>query len=728
MRLFRAIPGRSLPTRVTTPTRGGVATAAVAHAVALTAIGHCHYLIQPPSRLVWMIAELVVAAVVWRLGRGPVGRLTAAVAAVDGSRLSLAVGVGLAVWWHGRPADTVWIHAPELRPALDGLLFAAHAVLATAVFAIVLVGVAASDPPPGEPTPERTTRGSIAGIVLFATAAVAFAAWFVAHERVIYFADAMYYWTEAANWAAEAVRSPAAGWWAFRISVQNGGYTLLPATVPGATMTALGDHRLVYVGTVAAVYLTGTAAAAAWFVRRTGPADARFSTAVPAVLLFTMPLAWIPVLRGYPDVGGVALAIVSLWLVAGRPRAAVRWPHLFGTAAVLAAMILFRRWYTFWAVGLLAVSVVDGLTGAAVHLYRRRLAAARAAIRPAAVLCALVPLTLVAVAWPMVRDRFTVDYADAFAAYRSAGSLPSRVWATCREIGLGYFLLSGLSVIPLLQSKETRRPTGFLIGITAVMVPLFYRIQDPDRHHKYLVLPALLLPPAMAATHYLTRIPRWCGWGAVGTLAAAGSVGLLGTVDPDWQAAREHFVPLAPSSSYPPVAREDLDEFVRLLRFLNGETARTGEHFAVLSSSPDLHASMFAAAERSLRVPFPAASYHIPTADVDRVNGFPAGLFKAGLVIVADPPQIHLRPEEQRVVLIPQRLLREGSGFGRAFNVLPDRFTFQNGITVSLYRRVLPIAPGDMTAFCEELRQAHPQRPFVYRPAEPIDQLMQTPR
>jgi hypothetical protein len=95
--------------------------------------------------------------------------------------------------------------------------------------------------------------------------------------------------------------------------------------------------------------------------------------------------------------------------------------------------------------------------------------------------------------------------------------------------------------------------------------------------------------------------------------------------------------------------------------------------------------------------------------------------------VVADPPQTHLRPEEQQAILIPHRLLTTGSGIGLAFDRVHEQFRLRHGVTVTLFRRARAISPGDFDAFCDELKRAHPDRPFVYRPPGPVDEMIAAP-
>jgi hypothetical protein len=336
--------------------------------------------------------------------------------------------------------------------------------------------------------------------------------------------------------------------------------------------------------------------------------------------------------------------------------------------------------------------------------------------------------TLVAaLALPMVLEVGRADYADSYAAYRSRDGLGDRVRAVVRDVGPGYAFAAAAAAAFLACRPATRRPALFVGGMAPVIVLHFLRVQDFAPHHLYLLLPAVLLPIATAAAVLLGRLPGWAAAAGVAGLAAAGAVALAAAVEGRAAWVHRPVAPLLSAVEVRPLTRPDLDECRRLVRFLDAETGRTGERFAVVSSSAALHPSMLAVAGWSLREPFPGAARLEPAGDVDRVNGFPAGVFRAGLVVVADPPQTHLAPAEQQTVLVPARHLLGGTGIGRAFDRLPEAFALADGVTVRVYRRARPVAPEDLAAFAAELRRAHPCLPHVFTPPPDVTAAAQDP-
>jgi hypothetical protein len=698
--------------------------------VAFAAVAHCHYFVPPPTRQLWYAIELGLALALWPFARPLTGWVIGVLRTQSSSAWWVPIlgGVGLAAWWHGRLADTFWLHSPVLQPALEGLLFLAYAIGFGGTIAVVIALLAVSDPAPAPIGPRRRpSSATIAVFIAFLAAANAMVVWYVGQESTLYYADFAYHWARSADWAALCRHDPLTAWDSFRRSVQCDGYTLLPAAGPAVGIALFGDSRLVFVLAVANTYLLAVAVTGWRFVNRFATGSGWLAAAIPAAMLATMPVAWSPILRGYYDIGGVALGIAALTIYLSRSRADLRWPQLLGLAALLAGAVLFRRWYTFWVAAFVALIGLECGVAAAAAALDRRWADAGRAVRPAIALGVLVPLGLIALALPAVTATLGSDYSDAFAAYHSQLPLRVRLAVLASNIGPGYLLAAGIATVHLAARPQTRRVGLFVAGMVQLIIAAFLRVQDFNPHHLSLLLPVLLLPPSVAAARMLTVRPSWLAAAAVAAGTALGAVGLAPVVDPAWEWVRPHLRPLVSESQVHPLKRADLAEIRRMLAWLDAEAGPTGETFTLLASSTDLHQSMIGAAERSLQEPFRAKHLNIPTSDVDRVSGFPVGLFRASLVVVPSPPQTHLRPGEQEVIAYPSHCLLTGTGIGRAFDRLPVEFRLQNGITVFAYRRVRPVDPADFAALCEHLRQSHPTRPHVFTPPVPEEDLLAVP-
>jgi hypothetical protein len=112
--------------------------------------------------------------------------------------------------------------------------------------------------------------------------------------------------------------------------------------------------------------------------------------------------------------------------------------------------------------------------------------------------------------------------------------------------------------------------------------------------------------------------------------------------------------------------------------------------------------------------------------DWDIDVGFPAAVLLADAAVVAVPTQTHLRESEQQGVVLSAASLANGTEIGAAFERLPGEYRLGGEVTVRIYRRARPTRPAELDAFCERLRQAHPDRPAFFTPPPDVSRLVGT--
>jgi hypothetical protein len=64
----------------------------------------------------------------------------------------------------------------------------------------------------------------------------------------------------------------------------------------------------------------------------------------------------------------------------------------------------------------------------------------------------------------------------------------------------------------------------------------------------------------------------------------------------------------------------------------------------------------------------------------------------------------------------PARCLLEGEGIGRAFRRGREVFTFDGGVTASVWDLVRPLEADDIAVLAERLRSFYPDRPDIWQP------------
>ena len=148
----------------------GAASVVLAHAFAVSAVSHCHYVVTPPTRQLWFIAELVARrARCGRRCRWAVRRVwtVAREVALDAARRAARAGAVRQPLVGGPLADTLWLHKPITRAVLELVLRVADWLVASAVYAglLALTIAAITASPSGEGSRElaRLPLGEGAG-------------------------------------------------------------------------------------------------------------------------------------------------------------------------------------------------------------------------------------------------------------------------------------------------------------------------------------------------------------------------------------------------------------------------------------------------------------------------------------------------------------------------------------------------------------------------------------
>ena len=680
----------------------------------------------PPTKLTWLLTWAAVWAVVaipariwavryaarrWR-AQSARGRAVLAAGAVGWAGLVLA-------WWEYGLMDNQWVFAEGWRPVIETFRVLNGVIVAAAVAWSLLALTIDPHAPAVDPPAQAGWfgRANAVGLAVFAAAGVGLAVWFVRAERTVYFWDYGGYWSWTAGVAEMMRASPEFVWGHVRTSIKYGAYNLIPAVGPGAVMSAAGTGRLVYVLSVFCLYGIAVAVVLSSAVRAIGRHwPGRPSAAVglvPAAVLFGMPMLWAGTLRGMPDVGGVALGLGILGVYLSRPWADLRWPQWVAIAGMLAALSLFRRWYNIWVLAFLLVVAVESAIGI-IAIWRRD--GVRAAFR-AAVPVAAVPVVFLAaiasVAWPVLAELATANVARDYVGYKLPLPFWTRLGLMSSAIGWLPVLTAGVGGLVLLADRRTRRAAVVPMAMLPVLVYELLKVHDPAVHHFGLYMPTLVLLAAAGLTRSALAVPAWPRAGLAVALVAVSVLPPAGVFVPAAAPLRESATPWLPDRPFYPLVREDADELARLMTDLDARVG-PGQTFAVLASSTEFNQTTMMVAGQSLGVSFDTNGRIRGMPEVDRRDGFPGELFLADYVVVADPPQYHIRPEEQQTVIIPARSVLDGTDVGAAFVRLPGEYALGDGVTVFVYRRDRDPTPAEMAAFCSKLKAAQPDFPKVW--------------
>ena len=631
----------------------------------------------------------------------------------------VVAGICITGWVEEKPGiwfDNLWKLSSTNWESLRQLKQLANTlVLASLTFALSIA--LCSGPEPSSSTPRRPFPVGLAiiGSLLFLMISNSAVVWYVTAEQTAYAFDKSTYWMMSANLGESLKHNPTVAIAEIVRSIRSADYTLIPALPSALVQAIISDHRLVYILSIVNIHALSVGLAASLFVRHFLPKNApQWVAFAPMLVLLTTPWLWYPIVSGYYDIGGVTIAIVIAILYFKYPLYEQSAKRMLAMGALLALLILFRRWYAYWGVWFgLFMAMENGIYWLYHGPYNRRLI--WSCIRLPFVVALTAAIIMILVAWPTVQRVLTTNYADTYSAYHLERPFWTSALSLIDHDGRIWWLTMAASMLFLISHTQTRRMALFLGLMVPIIYLHFFQTQDVALHHTYIFAPAMLLLSGVALARLLALV------GAIHRAIIIAGVIMIGGLG-HWTAfvdrnGSSFGEPWLPTANEFPHRRDDLTELFRLLDSLESETDE-GKTFVVLASSPTLSPSMIDTAGRTFRRTSLADRQPL-VAEVDRRDGFPNALLQADYVVVADPPQTHLRPAEQQVIVQPALSFIHGTDIAQAFEPLPLTFQLENGVSVRIYKRQRANRASEIRQLADRLRAVHPDRPNIYTPVVP---------
>ncbi|TAO01584.1 MAG: hypothetical protein EYR95_07385 [Phormidium sp. SL48-SHIP] len=516
-----------------------------------------------------------------------------------------------------------------------------------------------------------------------------------------------FYWWDYADYHNYAIlmaeafnQSPSDGWEFLRqsLSQQKNGLHILPLL----PIIQLGDHRrLAYILSLALVYLIpfslGMGAIATELpLRHLGQWGKRPVFWFTTVLTLLLPMTWIPMLRGYPDIGGAMVLVWATWLYLRYPRLRQPW-QILALGAMIALSILLRRHFAYAALTLLLAAALSQRFGSRKDWQKSLILWLRLAM------VGIVSLIVMAIVAPeFTQKAMTTDFSSRYQLW----SLPLGVMLSRTGAAYGWGLWA-MAIVGWLVSQRWGqlgwRVVGMAAGLSLAVVLL--KLRYGNLHYTLHLTPWLVLGLLAFTEVLLDRVQRRWGLvllGAYVLVNFSSGLGMLSTgMSPlvsdspsESVLARVSLKPLL-AKAHPPLVRQDTAELERLLLRLQA-LSQQQQTIALLAASNQVNASMFQSEafqrfDSSLTL-LPVAIFDGPVSPLETVS-------EADVVIVATPPQLIELQDEQVVRSQSQTMIRliseafiQNQTIAEEFRRLPDSFELQGGVQLWLYERRQPTA------------------------------------
>ncbi len=517
---------------------------------------------------------------------------------------------------------------------------------------------------PGRPAPTRLRPLDALLLALTCGLALGLTRAYVSAERTFYYWDFGAHWDLAAGAEAAFGRSLEDGLEFVQASLA-GPYNALFALPLVPLLAWWGTSRVAYEEALALVCFVPLPLAVGALAAQAAREDRRAAFWSAAGLTLLTPMAWVPLLRGFPDSAAASLMCVALraWLADPQLRRA-RTPLAMGGVAALATLL--RRHFAYATLALGALAALAALREACVATEGHRRALGRAAGRLA--LFAAAGLTTGGLLGPgFVRRVLEHDHRALHRSYE----MPIGV--------LGHFFVEGYGLLFVLTAvaglgcglRSARLDRRVLVGVAGfgALQALLWAgvVRQVGEQYSLHFTPALVV-----CTWALTWSPARARARA-GLFVGLGLAGLanmwfgLAPQDP-WESSP---APGLLASNWGPRRHPGYDGVLDLVRALRASPLADRPVF-VAASSFCLNPDMLRRADGLVRGEQPPLDVR-NAPEIDSNAAYPMGrLLDAGLAVVGEPLQLHLPAASQRLLTATVALFTRRSGLAAEFEPWPQ--------------------------------------------------------
>jgi len=544
-----------------------------------------------------------------------------------------------------------------------------------------------------------------------------FVIYFVSQEKYIYFWDYSGYWIMERDFLANLKHDPLHAFNTLIYSIRHEDYNMLPVLFLVPFNSLFGSGRLPFILSIVNTYAVPAILMLFLIIReillRYYNIQSFFLPFISIISVALFPQFWIPILSGLPDVVGVLIIFWIILIYLKKPYEKQTISSLLGTSFLLFVLIMMRRWYAYWVVCFFIVIVLRSLI---INLKEYGFKTMKYSWTPfknivlSGIILVIIMFSFVT---PIAMRMLVTNYADIYSVYKTSDS----VIRAFQYLGTLLFLFFSLGVVQTAIKKKTRQIALLLLSHFIITFLLFSRTQNFGPQHFYLIIPTILIFVSLFFVNsflYLktTLYKSLLSVGYLGIFAinfacvfVPNASGHLGNLESLFTYARHY-----------PLIRNDTEEIGNLINVLKSLTKTGDDSVYVLSSSYTLNEETLKNAcislnqdncDNALRV--------LRVSHVDKRDGFPEQLLDARYVLVGDPIQYHLRPNDQKVIGVPADLITRQESIGSAFDKLPYEFMLENNVKVYIYKKRRPFKSADLDELSQLFITLYPDKRDIFK-------------
>lgn len=374
-----------------------------------------------------------------------------------------------------------------------------------------------------------------------------------------------------------------------------------------------------------------------------------FKYIICMMIVIFCPAMHLPALLGYLDIIGLMFISMILVLIKDYEFSEINAKKMFLIGILLIMLFISRRWYAYWIVSFfISLGISYFITDVVIN---KQFKDYICRIKNIFIFGIIMLIIIILIFFPLLRRIIESNFTIAYSAYKSGG-ISYEISEFIKSLGIFPTSIMCFGIFGGVKRKESRNFSLQLVIIPIICIILFNSIQTMGIHHRYLLMASAMYFQGIGCItiidFFKNNIKRNMVLLSLIIIYVCNFyVSITG------KGTRYLFTNL----DCKPVKMESYDQNYRMVNFVEDKFDETGEKTYILASSALYNEEI-------------VSCYYMPdlrmqdmvyrTNCVDLRDGFPEQFLTAKYVIVVDPIQYHLRPEDQRTIgILASALLNE---------------------------------------------------------------------
>lgn len=394
-------------------------------------------------------------------------------------------------------------------------------------------------------------------------------------------------------------------------------------------------------------------------------------------IIFALPYLVFAANTGFIDIGGIIPVFAALILYFyGRGD-----KHAVLIGVLLAIAVYMRRWYSFFALSFVITVFIHSCTKKNLKAFFEILLS--------------FGFVLLFFTQDFVSTKLLADYKYMYSAYDLGVKTDFMIFMRYFGVIMTTALCVYVFVLQFVKRKSICKES-YLLFQALLMFYLFVSVQTHGQQHLSLYISAfaLILMSILSiikGRSLITVATVFCLMQTANTFVPR--------VQPTSIQAIKRAALIPDFSNYPKVDK-NAESFLPVTEYMDREIGKKSKTVCLLASSLKLNHDTLKNAEVSLSVkqktPIDRQTYFYYISNVDKRDGLSRTLFETDYILVPSELQIHLAPEEQKVISVPYEMITQGTGFGTAYRKQDTCFSLADGTEIYLYQKTRDVTDAEI--------------------------------